>query len=334
MRWNAHMDGREVVTKAIEFAGPERVPLQFPDMGYSDIEGLPLVPEPDRGRGWNPSAGRSGEDEWGCYWTILPGRVNMGQVTGHPLSDWEKLKDYQFPDPQLPPVDLEGKRRVEGKYLMGGIGLTLFERMHFLRGFQNLLLDLHVNKGRALALADKVLEVQLGLAKQWAERGVDGIGMSDDWGGQDRLFIKPPLWREIFKPRYKRLIDAIHKGGMHAHMHSDGQIAEIIPDWIEVGLDVLNPPSIRALFGIEGFGRAFGGKVCILTGVDDQTTLIRGTREEIVSEAKQLIATLGRFNGGLIAGWADPCDTTSLEVPLKNIKAMYEAFKKYGKYRV
>lgn len=326
------MNSREIVIKAIEFDDPERIPLQFPDLGYNDMEGLPLLPNHDAGTGWSPSAGRSGEDEWGCYWTILPSRPNMGQVTGHPLSDWRNLMNYEFPDLKLPPVDLEHKRRIEGKYLMGGT-LTLFERMHFLRGFQNLLLDFQINKDKVLTLADKVLEVQLELAKQWAELGIDGIGMTDDWGGQDKLFIKPKMWREIFKPRYKKLIDAIHKGGMHAHMHSDGQIAEIIRDWIEVGLDVLNPPSIRALFGIESFGRAFGGKICILTGVDDQTTLIHGTREEIVLEVQQLISALGHFNGGLIAGWTDPCDTRSLEVPLKNIETMYEAFKKFGKYR-
>jgi len=326
------MNSREIVIKTIEFDGPERMPLQFPDLGFNDMEGLPLLPKHDAGTDWNPSAGRSGEDEWGCYWTILPSRPNMGQVTGHPLSDWKNLRNYEFPDLKLPPIDLGRKMHIEGKYLMGGT-LTLFERMHFLRGFQNLLLDFQIYKDKVLTLADKVLEIQLKLAKQWAELGIDGIGMSDDWGGQDKLFIKPELWREIFKPRYKKLIDAIHKGGMHAHMHSDGQIAEIIPDWIDVGLDVLNPPSIRALFGIESFGRAFGGKICILTGVDDQTTLIHGTREEIVLEVQQLIAALGRFNGGLIAGWTDPCDTHSLEVPLENIETMYEAFKKFGKYR-
>ncbi|MBO3804234.1 MAG: hypothetical protein JTT11_10290, partial [Candidatus Brockarchaeota archaeon] len=103
------MDSREAVIKAIEFEGPERVPLQFPDLGYTDIEGLPLLPTPDPGKGWRPSVGRSGEDEWGCYWTILPGRPNMGQVTGHPLSDWEKLGNYEFPEPRLPPVDLDRK---------------------------------------------------------------------------------------------------------------------------------------------------------------------------------------------------------------------------------
>lgn len=326
------MNSREIVTKAIEFDGPERIPLQFPDLGYNDIGDLPFLPTPDTGTGWSPSAGRSGEDEWGCYWTILAGRPNMGQVTGHPLSDWKNLESYEFPNPQLPPVDLERKKRMEGKYLMGGIGLTLFERMHFLRGFQNLLIDLHIKKNKVLTLADKVLDVQLGLLKQWSELEVDGIGMTDDWGGQNGLFIKPELWREIFKPRYKKLIDAIHKAGMHAHMHSDGQIAGIIPDWIEMGLDVLNPPSIQALFGIESFGRAFGGKVCILTGVDDQTTLIHGTRDEIMLEVNQLIVALGSFDGGLIAGWTDPCDTRSLEVPIENIRIMYEAFKKYGKY--
>jgi len=322
------MNSYEVVIKAIEFNGPERVPLQFPDLGYVDIEDIPLR------ESWTFNhPGCSGRDEWGCYWTIPEGIRGIGRVTGHPLSDWENFDTYEFPEPQLPPLDRRKMEKLKGKkYLAGSVPFTLFERMHFLRGFKNLLVDMYLRKDRIKLLADKVLQVQIELVKQWAEYEADGIFMTDDWGTTDKLFIRPELWREIFKPRYKRLFDEIHRRGMHAIMHSDGCIIDIVPDWIEVGLDVLHNPSIRTLFGIREFGEAFGGKICIFTGVDAMSTLVYGTKEEIFQEVKEIISAFGRFNGGLIAGWPNPQDTIALRVPLKNIKHMYEAFRKFGVY--
>lgn len=75
-----------------------------------------------------------------------------------------------------------------------------------------------------------------------------------------------------------------------------------------------------------------GGKICFCCVVDNQTTLVYGTEEEIRRETKTLIETLGSFNGGLIAGLVDACDVRALEIPEKNILIMYDAFKEFGKY--
>ena len=327
------MNSREIVIRAIEFDGPERVPL-YSFLEDTDVVDLPLLIS-DPVTGWDYATCRAGEDEWGCYWTTM--ERTMGQVTGHPLSDWRKLETYEFPDPYAErrfSLAKEKKRRVSGeeRYLMGWVPFTLFERMHFLRGFRNLLVDLHVNKDKVLLLADKVLSVQIEIVKQWAELGVDGVGFTDDWGGQEGLFIPPKLFREIFKPRYRRLFDAVHRRGMHAFLHSDGQIREIIPDFIEIGLDVINVQQPR-LLGIDDLGRDFGGRICFCSLVDNQTTLIYGAREEIRREARHLVEALGRFNGGLIAGWLDECDVRALGIPMDNIRIMCDAFREFGKYR-
>ncbi len=121
------------------------------------------------------------------------------------------------------------------------------------------------------------------------------------------------------------------KYGMHAILHSDEKIHPIIEDFIDVGLDVINIPQPTSLFTLPFLGENFGGKICFLTCVDNQTT-IYSSNENIRFEAKKIVDCLGRFNGGLIAGWIDPCDTIALKVPLENIRAACEAFKEFGLY--
>jgi len=329
------MNSREIVFKAIEFDGPERVPLYFPAIGKSDILDLPLVFS-DPETGWLPftDTPRAGRDEWGCYWTTM--EKTMGQVTVHPLDDWKKIETYEFPDPHLERRFSSAKDMLKitknEKYLMGSLPFVLFERLHFLRGFENLLTDLYLDRDKVLSLADKILQFQMEDVKQWAELGVDGIAFTDDWGSQKALFVPPRIFREVFKPRYKKLFDLTHKLGMHAYLHSDGKIQQIIPDFIDLRLDILNIPQPSSLFGIDYLRENFGGKICFCCVVDNQTTLVYGTEEKIRKESKDLVDKLGSFNGGLIAGLVDPCDVKALQVPQRNILVMCEAFKEFGRY--
>jgi len=320
------MNRREIVIKAIEFDGPERLPLMFPTFDDTDFKSLPLVIA-DPVTGWDGH--RSGEDEWGCYWTVM--RETMGQVTGHPLADWRNYETYGFPNPydekRFSKAKETKKKNKEERYLMGSVSFTLFERMHFLRGFQNLLMDLYQDRGKVLTLADKVLSIQMEIVKQWSDFGVDGVLFTDDWGTQEGTFIHPKMFREIFKPLYERLFSLVHKKEMHGMLHTDGKINEIIHDFVEAGLDIMHNPTPR-LLGIENLARILRGKMCYCCGCDNQTTLIYGTKEEIRREAKQLVEALGRFNGGFIA--TGEWNTDQLEIDPEQHKIVYEAFKEFG----
>ena len=114
--------------------------------------------------------------------------------------------------------------------------------------------------------------------------------------------------------------------------NSDGKIHSIIEDFINVGLDVINIPQPISLFTLNFLGENFGGKICFLTCVDNQTT-IYDSNEKIRCEAKKIVDCLGRFNGGLIAGWIDPCDTIALKVQLENIRVACQTFKEFGVYQ-
>jgi len=211
---------------------------------------------------------------------------------------------------------------------VGDVGFTLFERMHFLRGFDNLLIDLYLNSERVKLLADRVSNFQVKIIENWGKVGTDGIFFTDDWGTNEGLFINPELWRKIFKPFYMKLCNEVHRWGMHVFFHSDGQIHEIISDFIECGVDVLEIAQPH-LFDLEQLAQEFGEQICFFGAVDKQTTLISGSKEQIIEEVKKLIRIFGTFNGGFIA-MGDMEDYQVLEIPKENIRVMVGAFKQFA----
>ncbi len=122
----------------------------------------------------------------------------------------------------------------------------------------------------------------------------------------------------MFKPAYAKLVAAIHDTGAYASFHSDGMIAEIVPDLIELGWDEINPQV--ALMGIERLGREIGGRVCVRADIDRQATLPRGSPAEVAALVRRLFDAFGRFHGGYV-GWGE----MAADVPLANCRAMLEA---------
>ena len=320
------MNSRERVIRAIEFEAPDRVPvthsvLPAALMRYGEkLERVFRDYPSDFGTGytytqyeWLLSGRKRYVDEWGCVW-FKEQKGLMGQVKGHPIADWKAFETYRFPT--LPDKRLG--------YVTGSGG-SLFERMQWLRGFENLLMDLLTRRREVILLRDKVVDYNLQVIRRSLESKVDGIGFSDDWGTQDRLMIKPSLWREFYKPAYKRMFDEVHKGGAHVHFHSDGYIMDIIPDLVEIGVDALNPQF--SCMNLEALGKVCAGKVCVVSDIDRQRILPFGSVEEVRETVKRVISIFGSYNRGLIGrGEIGP------DVPLKNVKAMFQAFKEYGKY--
>jgi uroporphyrinogen decarboxylase len=317
------MNSRQVVTAAIEFHTPARLPLIFPRFGVSDTHSV----------GWNQVGTGSRAlkhtlDEWGCEW-VRSEIDNMGQVKGHPLEAWDALAHYRWPDPD-DPAFFEGMEArfagSDGKYVMTGIFMLLFERMHALRGFQNVLEDLLLERERAEDLAERILEFDLRLIENIATRfpgQIHGFSYTDDWGTQQDTFISPKLWSEFFLPRYTRLAAACHAHGWHVWMHSCGRINRLIPGLLQAGIDVLNLEQPRAL-GIEEIGRQFAGKVCFSSGCDIQQTLPVKNETEIRAEARLLLDTWATPQGGFIL--ADDENDSDLGTPPEKKQYALQAF--------
>ena len=255
----------------------------------------------------------------------------------HPLKNWNQLKEFRVPSLPYEKEEYfkEFKESIEKSHRAGYYvaiwgccfrgGFNLFERMQWLRGIENFFVDLVANRKEVEKLADTITEEYLlkGV-KYLAEAGVDGFYLADDWGSQKSLLISPKMWREMFKPRYQKVIDFAHGQEIDVIFHSDGYIMEIIPDFIEMGVDVLYPQFSCVSF--EKLAKVSKGKICIFTDVDRQYLLPYGKPSEIKKYVKNMIRTLATPKGGLILrGSVGP------EVPLENVKAMYEAFWEYGR---
>ncbi len=165
------------------------------------------------------------------------------------------------------------------------------------------------------------------IIKGYSQFDIDGIWFADDWGMQNTLMISPDMWRDFFKPRYKMQFDLVNSLGMDVIFHSCGYVRDIIPDLIEIGVDAFNLNQPR-LLDINELANRFRGATCFICPVDMQTTMIKGTSEDIWREAEELVQKLGSAEGGFIACCDEGIDHGY--VPMDNIREMGKAFEEYA----
>lgn len=329
------MTSRERVLRAIELRGPDRIPISHGLLpGAIDNYGEQLRDVFRRHPG--DFAGQTGEyggtennphyqrgeetDDWGCTWVNM-GLGTEGQVRGHPLADWSALETYRPPDPYAGDWPETMRPKDPERYTtMGGGGGRLFERMHFLRGYDRLLVDIAEERPEVEELRDLVLDHSLKrLRRQLECYDCDGVSYMDDWGSQERLMIHPRQWRRLFKPAYKKISDLVHSAGKKFHFHSDGYTMDIIDDYIEIGIDSLNPQF--SCMPLEQLAAKCRGRICIASDIDRQHVLPFGTPEEVREYVRRVCELFATPAGGLIGhGEVGP------DVRPENAEAMLQAF--------
>lgn len=325
------MSSYEVVRRTIAFETPDRLPVQFDSLGVSDFHnvGTNFIGTGDHTR-------RKTLDSWGCTWERSE-VSNMGQVTGHPLQDWDAaIGDYVWPDANDAKY-YEGMAErfagSEGKYVTTGIFMLLFEKMHSLCGMTNVLTDLYANPGRMAWLADRIVDFDIKVINNVGGRfpgRIHGLHFSDDWGTELATFVSPKMWRDFFQPRYARIFEAAHAQGWSVQMHSCGKVNEIIEPLIEIDCDVMNLQQPRAL-GIEEIGAQFAGRMCFSSLCDIQHTLPFKGAEEIREEAALLLERWTTPQGGFIL--SDYGDGAAIGVPLWKKQVMFDAFQAYDPFK-
>ncbi|HOZ45249.1 MAG TPA: uroporphyrinogen decarboxylase family protein [Candidatus Hydrogenedentes bacterium] len=294
------MTSRDVVIRTIDFANPERLAVEFPDPYGSDFAWCGMSPSPDD----RPSTGR---DEWGAVWENI-GVCRLGEVKKFPLKDWRDFADMPIPDIRDPRrwEGLAGARATAGDHFLIGGGISVYERVHFIRGLHNTWTDIYAERGNLEKLIGILVDMNLVAIEHYGEMGVDGYMFCDDWGLQNSLMIPPQAWRAIWKPAYARIYGAAHDAGMRTLLHSCGYIVDILDDLIEIGLDVIQMDQQENM-GVEALGRRFGGRITFWCPVDIQNTMARGNVAEVRAYCHKLVDTLGRTEGGFMARWyGDP----------------------------
>ncbi len=272
--------------------------------------------------------------EWGIRWRWVdyPGG-RYTDICEYPLADEHRLASFSCPDPnedwRYDSLRELMKKHGESHAIVGGMPCTLFEAAWYLRGYDRFLVDLVFNKDFVNELLDKLLEFQSITGSRIAEENADIIWLGDDFGTQDSLIVSPDIWREFFKPRYATLIETFKSINPDVKIayHSDGNIEQLLPEYIEIGVDILNAVQPLSMDPAH-LKRRFGKNLSYWGTLDIQEAFPRGTPLDVENEVRQRMKTVAP-GGGLILG---PSHNFQPDVPLANMLAFYKAIKDYGQY--
>jgi uroporphyrinogen decarboxylase len=341
------MTDRENWLRAIAFRNPEWIPC---GVGFSpltwhtlreDLEDVVLRP-PLLFKGFErgktdfdhfPVVYRADErfrDNWGCVWYSAIGGIE-GMVVEHPLADWDALKSYRPPDPKTHSERGErdwdkihawvAEQKAQGRLVVGD-GERLFDRLYFLRGFENLMMDIATDDPHLPELIDMVLRYEMELITMWLDLGVDAMGFHTDIGTQKGLMISPAKFRQYVKPLFKELFMTCRNAGARVCLSSDGHLLDIVDDLVECGVN-MHDPQIRANT-LDGIERVYKGKMCINLDLDRQMFAFC-TPEDITNQVRDVVERLNAPEGGLMVSGSvyDSC------TPIENIEALCAALEEY-----
>ena len=308
-----------LVPYAFGFAPPVRERLsQYYDVNnpFVDLGMHIFAAEPRPAVSFSPPPSPPGEtvDEFGVRWRSSPHGARY--PVGHPMSG-PTLAGYCWPDPEAPgrfDHIAEIIAAHSDRFIVAAVDSTLFERAFFLRGFQELLTDMVLKPRFVHGLLDHILAFDLAVLERMLQFPVDGVWFGDDYGHQGGLITSPKMWRTFIKPRMARLIERVKQAGLPVFLHSDGAIAPLIPDLLEIGLDVLNPlqPEVIDLAQLK---RAYGHDLCLCGGISTQRVLSRGTPDDVEKELRQKVRLLAQSGGYIIA----TAGSVQKDVPMANL---------------
>ena len=281
-------------------------------------------------------------DVWGTTWKKTPAGhfINAEGPFQKGDPEIEILENFDWPDPNDPGLYEGLKERAESLRKSTDCAIVLdlpnaiMLQGWFVRGFAEWLTDLYMNKEFACRLMDIITDIWTRIVERALEivgKNIDIVAMADDLGMQSGTFVSPQVYREMLKPRHKRMIDAIKsRSDAKIFLHSCGSVYAIIEDLIEIGIDVLNPVQVAAKnMEPEKLKKEFGDRLAFWGAIDTQHVLPFGTPDEVRTEVRRVIDCLGKGGGYIVAS----VHNLQPEVPPENIIAMFDEARSYGQYR-
>lgn len=212
-------------------------------------------------------------------------------------------------------------------YILIQIYGSHFEKAYSARGIENFLADMGYNKEFARNLLDIIIKKNLVMLENIVSiPEIDGIILGSDWGSQRNLLMSPDTWREMIAPGEQKEYDLIKQAGKDVWIHSCGDIQQIIPDLIDMGVDVLNPVQPEAM-DIYELKRKYGDRITFWGGISTQLILPYGTADEVKAETEKVVSFMSK-GGGYIAA---PAQSIQDDVPVENVLALLDKLRFYGK---
>ncbi len=313
---------RDIVTKTLRFDEPERIArhlwvLPWAEANYpqqldnirrrypDDIVGAAgeIYQKSSRIKG-HPYAIGQYTDEWGCVFENVQegvvGEVKQPMIDG--ISDLSALKPPYETLPENPSQARDIINRFcdqTDRFVMANCCPRPWERMQFLHGTVNSMMNIMTPETGAQKLLDRIHEFYMKELEFWASTNVDGLMFMDDWGSQLNLLIPPAIWVDIFKPIYRDYCDIAHANGKFAFMHSDGNILEIYPHLIDVGVDAVN--SQLFCMDMDMLAAIAKGKITFWGEIDRQHILPTDDVDTVRQAVQKVANKLYDPAGGIIA---------------------------------
>lgn len=266
-------------------------------------------------------------DEWGVWWRA--GDFHHFAQIHSPLrglEDFTRLCQYPWPDLDQSYRFSQLRQRVEEFHAQGlavaAYAGSVFEQSWYLRGFEDLMMDMIAAPQVAHFLFERTAAYQQFAATRFSQAGVDIVITGDDIAGQQGMLMKLSLWREFLKPHLARTVRVIKAVNPQAKVfyHSDGNVEAAIPDLIEIGIDILNPVQPECM-NPAAIKAKYGDRLAFWGSVSVQQTMPCGTPEQVRAEVRSRIRDLGRGGGFILA----PAHVLGPETPWENIVAFFEA---------
>lgn len=269
-------------------------------------------------------------DEFGVVWNRTGADKDIG-VLDNILFQEPDMGNYKFPEIRKEELCREYEKILENKdeqFTFASIGFSMFERAWSMRGMANFLSDMLLEPTFAEELLDGICDYNIQIIDlALSYDGFDGFHFGDDWGQQRGLIMGPDLWRKFIKPRMKRMYERVKSKGKFVSQHSCGDIQEIFPDLIEIGLDVYQTfqPEI---YDIEAVKKEYGNDLSFWGGISTQRLLPFATPQEVQRKTIEIMRILGK-GGGYIAS---PTHAIPGDVPPENVEALIDVFQNQQRY--
>ncbi|GAF02695.1 uroporphyrinogen decarboxylase family protein [Saccharicrinis fermentans] len=264
------------------------------------------------------------KDIFGVTWDMTLEK-DIGNVEGLVIPE-PTMEGYEFPDIENPMLyeGIEEKIAAnKDKFVLYSIGFSLFERYWTLRGMENAFLDFMMYPDFVKDLLRKIADFNIAVITNVCERypEVDGIYFGDDWGAQQGLMMGKEVWMEFLYPELKRMYANTKSHGKYQLIHSCGDIAEVIPELIDAGVNSINPFQPEVL-NVDELLNTYRGKVTFHGGLSTQKTLPYGTVQDVKDETMHLLE-LGKDGSYIFC----PSHATEGDTPIENIVAFIDLIK-------
>lgn len=263
------------------------------------------------------------EDVFGVQWQLGGDGGDIG-IPINTVVDEDTVDEYVFPpiDEEALEQGLQAMRDDTGRFRMFRMTYSLYERAWAMMGMQELLINMAMDEPSAMRLFERVFEYEMRLLDRILDEDFEGVYFGDDWGAQTGLIMGPDCWRKYIKPFMKAMFAKVKSKGKYVLLHCCGNIEELFPDLIEIGLDAYNTvqPEIYDLAKIK---REYGKDLTFWGAMSNQQFLPHSSAKEVFDKSVETIKVLGK-NGGYLFS---PTHALTPDIPPENIRAMLEAAK-------